>query len=133
MSETHEDQVASKAQTIGPLEKVLHAIERGDYADAAIRIAQWPQRCSGLSAYSQKWVFRSFDPNEQRDKNGRWIGSESKRSEDPKTAVSVAYCKIVKQLCIVEATSTLQTSDFGFQFWNAMNACMDRHGCLGVA
>jgi hypothetical protein len=39
-------------------------------------------------------------------------------------------CKKVKKMCIDECSdSSLPTPDFGFKYWNCLNACMRRNGC----
>jgi RHS repeat-associated protein len=40
------------------------------------------------------------------------------------------YCKIVKNACIAQCSGThLPSGDYGFRFFNCVNACMRRHGC----
>jgi RHS repeat-associated protein len=39
-------------------------------------------------------------------------------------------CRKVKDECIAECSdSSLPSGDYGFRFWNCVNACMARHGC----
>ena len=123
-------ELAGECKDLTARSKINEALSKGDFAGAAIRISHIHLKFR-ISINPLK---RDFNPNEARDEKGRWTPSGSNTRERLiNDTPSVRWCKIVKQLCIVEATDTLQTSDFGFQFWNAMNACMDRHGCLGVA
>jgi hypothetical protein len=51
--------------------------------------------------------------------------------QQPATPVALsANCMEVKRECILDCSDrTLPTGDFGFRFWNCLNACMLRHGC----
>lgn len=47
-------------------------------------------------------------------------------------AQSLAFCRHIKDVCIAECSdASLPTRDDGFTFFNCLNACLERHGCLG--
>jgi RHS repeat-associated protein len=53
------------------------------------------------------------------------LADDPSADEDEKTR-----CKKIKQYCIDSCSDTdLPTSDFGFQFQNCKNRCLEEHGC----
>jgi hypothetical protein len=43
------------------------------------------------------------------------------------------YCKRIRNMCIARCSATsLPSSDYGFNFWNCVNKCMQSYGCLTV-
>ena len=116
----------------GSLKKIYRLLGERKYSDAAIRIAHL-----GMNEYFPQLdlLGRTYNPAEERDWHGRWGTGDGKgrRAGVMQDPVVDPYCQIVKKFCIIEATDTLQTSDYGASFYKVMNACMDRHGCLGRA
>lgn len=121
--------------SVGRVKKIIDLISRGDHSGAGIRISQ-----ARLSKFFPVFtalahsLTKDFNPSEARDARGRWTNGHQGSALRPRQAAVIdPYCKIVKHLCIVEATETLPTRDFGVSFQRALNSCMDRHGCLGKA
>lgn len=41
-------------------------------------------------------------------------------------------CRKVKNACLEQCCSKLPTPDCGFTYFNCVNECMKKHGCLGA-
>jgi hypothetical protein len=49
------------------------------------------------------------------------------------TAALDAYCKRIRDKCIAQCSEThLPSGDYGFNFWNCVNKCMQKFGCPTV-
>lgn len=115
------------------LDKIAAALNVNNFAEAAIRFAHIEDLIKNQKAAT---LFKAnFDPSQPRNTQGKWSETNGIKVAitDSDGTPSVGYCKIVKQLCIAESTDVLPTTDYGMTFFRALNACMDRHGCLGVA
>jgi len=43
------------------------------------------------------------------------------------------FCKRIRNMCIAQCSNTsLPSGDYGFNFWNCVNKCMQRYGCPTV-
>ena len=43
------------------------------------------------------------------------------------------FCRRIRNMCIAQCSDTsLPSGDYGFNFWNCVNKCMQRYGCPTV-
>lgn len=43
------------------------------------------------------------------------------------------FCRRIRNMCIAQCSDTsLPSGDYGFNFWNGVNKCMQRYGCPTV-
>lgn len=109
-------------------QSLITSSARARSATAAAQMEMKFQRVASLLEHR-------FDPEQLREEFGRWTsGGHSLASEvvAARDGPTEADCRLVEELCIVEATDTLPTSDFGASFFKDLSSCLERVGCLGL-
>lgn len=132
------------------LGSIARALNGGDFALAAITAVQTrtpeltADAAARLANADRELTKYNFDPDEPRDRHGRWttdeiVGQESiavpgiasdASPSDMHVAIGDDMMRsIVKNACIAECSeSSLSTHNYGWKFFNCVNDCMRRHG-----
>ena len=116
------------------LAAIAQALNSGDFTAAIIASVHTrtpelsPEAALRLAKADEELTKYNFNPDELRDRRGRWARDGAAGSADYAMGDDIMR-SIVKNACIAECSElSLPTYNFGWKFFNCVNDCMRRHG-----
>jgi hypothetical protein len=113
---------------------IAQALNKDDFTSAIIAAVHTrtpelsPAAALRLAKADEELTKYNFNPDELRDRHGRWTRDGAAGSADYAMGDDIMR-SIVKNASVAECSeSSLPTYNFGWKFFNCVNDCMRRHG-----